>query len=270
MNNDQYVYYINSYTDRKPSDYTHQWTTFFNDPVRISGRKRMKIQLQDVEVPNTAYTFPDSSSILWVNVWDGISAWVLYHYIIETDRFFQAGADVVASLNALCAAESLVFSYSPTTCRLTLTNNNAQKIRIVGSYRYSDSLTTTYNNIIDRLGYTQDLTVAEVNSGGTIEGECILNLLRTNRYYITCSNIGGFNKQSRVPTPYANPYILASVPSSNFGRMSQLSYGSTVFLTCNQTELKSMDFTILDDELNVCPLNECKVTFTLLIEVEPF
>lgn len=269
MNTEQFVYYINSYMDRTPSDYTHSWQTYFNEPIRISNKKRMKLQLLNVELPNVAYTFPEASSMLWVNIWNGVSAWVLKSYQIATDRNFNAPADLVTHLNTLTTADSLVFSYDANTCRLTITNNNANKIRVVGSYRYQDSISTTYNNVIDRLGFTQDLTSAEVASSGTLEGETILRLLRTNRYYITCSNLGSFNKQSRVPTPYANPYIISSVASSNFGRISQLEFSSPVFFYSNETELRSLKFEVLDDELQPVQLNECPVTFSLLIETEP-
>lgn len=268
MNTDQFVYFINSYLDRTPSDYTHSWTTYFSEPVRVSGKKRMKLQLQNIELPNTAYTFPEASSILWVNIWDGVSAWILKSYSVATDRNFNTPSDFVTYINTLTVADSLVFSYDANTCRMTLTNNNANKIRVVGSYRYQDSISTTYNNIIDRLGFTQDLTSAEVASSGTLEGETILRLLRTNRYYITCSNLGNYSKQSRVPSPYVNPYIIACVASSNFGRISQLEYGNAVFFYTNELELKSLKFEILDDEFQSVQLNECPVTFSLLIETE--
>lgn len=254
--------HINSMIDRQATDlYSTTWTSYLSKPIVSSGKLSMKVN--SIDLVNLFYTFGTESSILWV-ITDVGGTDTLNSFQITTSDNFDSGTTLAAYLTTLCTSISLSFAYDTSTCRLTATNGSATISRIVGSYRYSDLLTTTYNNVIDKLGYTQDLTSTTISAGGTLEGESPLRLLRSTCYYLQCNGLSNIN-QSITPTPYNNPHILARVSASNFGYVSQLSYNEEVFLEISEKQINLLKFSLLDDELQPVYAQNAPIVFTLQV-----
>lgn len=255
---------INSYIDRKIGESTHNWTTYLSSPIETMQGK-IKCSVSNIEIPNTYYNFSSETSYFWYEI-GGVLAGVQIDY----DRNYGTPAELITELNSLLVGDSIVLSYDDTTCKITITNNNVDTFRMVGSHRWSDNLSTTYGNMADRLGFTQDMTTAVVASGSTMIAEGVLSLLRTQCLYLTLkeSEFLQTPSQSRVPTPYTSPYILMRVPAANFGILSQWASSDEIQFQTNSRSIKKLTFEILDDELNICDLNGRSVTFQLHISID--
>lgn len=262
----QLVLHINSSIDRSVGDIsTSQWTTNLSYPIRTNNRP-ISIVLDNIELPNTSYTFPYHSSILWWEELDNTDTVTNVRFLqISTTRFFPDGSSFVSYMNSLLTPYNLVFSYDSSTARLTLTNNSAIRIRLIGSYRFSDRLDVQVNSCIDRLGYSQNTLNSIVLPTASITGQGILRLLRSSVYYLTCDVIGGRYRQSIVPSPYYSPNILARITSGNFGTLSQLAFAQVMTFMAGNNDINALKFDVLDDELLPVDLLGSPVTFTLRI-----
>lgn len=260
-----YVMNINSYQDRRVGDYCHDWVTYFSDPIRVQ-QGRITVCVSQIEIPNTFYNFNASSSYFWYELGGVLQPAVQ----IDTDRNYATPDELKTELNTKLVGAGIVLSYSSTTGKFTITNGNVADFRLVGSYRWSDSLATTYGNIADRIGFTQDTALLTLANGQTLEGEGVARMLRTSCIYLTLKEkeFTAMQVQSRVPTPYMSPYILARVPAGNWGTMSQWATSDEIFFSTNNKELKKLSFEILDENLETLELNECPVCFQLHIKLE--
>ena len=187
------------------------------------------------------------------------------NFQIDINRFFPDGSSFISYINSALATagHNLVFSYSTSTAKLTLTNNTVSRIRLIGSYRYSDRLDTAFNNVIDRLGFIQNTAGVVVAPAGTITGQGILRLLRTSCYYLTCNLLSARYRQSVVPNPYNNPNILARITAGNFGTLSQLQFAQTMTYGIGSNDILGLMFSLLDDELLPIDLAGSPITLSL-------
>jgi hypothetical protein len=262
-----YELHINSFIDRKPTDlYTTNFTTYFSNPIKTNNGK-VKLNVKNIEIPNIFYTFGESEYILYVII-DPSGVPTTKSYTLSLTRNYADGATIATALNSLCALDNIVFTFDSTTARLTCTNNNASSIRIIGSYRYSDNLSTAFSNVVDRLGFTQNMTSQTIISTGSLEAESPLRLLRSNCYYLTCDIISSYTNQSRVPNPYTKPYIFARVSANNFGYLSQYIYSNDFMLNTTETIIEKMTFQLLDDQLFEINATNCPITFTIGVTID--
>lgn len=260
----QIVLHVNSLIDRQPSDEsTSSWTTHLSYPIRPNGR-RVALTLENIELPNTAYSFPVHSSMIW---WERGGS--LYSVQINTNRFFVDATSLVAHLNSAFASvgAGLSVAYDTVTARLTFQNNLGIPCRIVGSYRFSDRLADTYNSAVDRLGLIQDTRNTEIPAGGLLVCQGILRLLRTSCYYLTCNLLDTRVRQSIVPSPYYAPLVLGRITASNFGQLSQLAFAQTFSFDCGTRDINAIEFTLLDDELQPCDLLGSPITLSMRITI---
>jgi hypothetical protein len=260
-----FVIHINSNTDRTTVDTdTASWTTFLYKAIQCAHGNKLKMAVESVELPNTVYSFsPYENTIWWIHDYGGTN--VLRSVTIATDRTYDS-TNFATYLNSLMSASSylLTFAYDNNTGRLTLTNNQAVPIRLIGSYRYGE---TAANNAADKLGFTQSLLTTSIAAAGTLNATGVLRLLRTNCYYLTCDSIGSRVSQGQVPTPYEQPRIIAKIQASNFGTLSQIRNGSSLYYDVSEKDIKSLAFSVLDDQLYPVSFNGCPITFTLRVEV---
>lgn len=258
-----YTLDINSEIDRRVGDYTHKWTTWLANPIR-TGNGRVKICVSQLELANTYYPFTAQDSYFW---WEEKT--VLQTPVqIETERTYNTPNDLITELNTKIVAYNIVFSYDATTGKITITNNGANDIRPVGSYRWSDSLSSVYGNICDRLGMTDDTSAITITSGGTYEFPSIVKMLRTNCLYLCCPNLSAMSIQSRIPSPYNNNFVLARASSANWGMLSQLQYSDNIFFYTNEKYIDHLEFVLFDSQFTEVELLESAITFRLHIIVE--
>jgi hypothetical protein len=262
-----YVIHINSVTDRKTNDLdTGSWTTFLSKPIQPNHGKSIKLAVENVEMPNTVYNFSvNENTIWWIHAYGTTNT--LRSVSIATDRIFDS-TNFASYLNGLMTAGgyNLTFAYDSTTGRLALTNNEVVPIRLAGSYRY---LEPYGSNAADKLGFIQDLTTTSIAAAGTLAATGVLRLLRSNCYYLVCDEIGARIMQGQVPSPYEQPKIIARIPASNFGTLSQIRNGSSMLYDVPAgSNIQSLNFKLLDDQLFPVSLNGCPITFTLRVEIE--
>lgn len=267
------VMHVNSMVDREARDLmidTAEWDSYLINPIKINHNQHMKVSIESIEIPNTAYTFPLYESTLWW-IKDVGGADTLKSLDLPIDRNFATSTDLVTYINAQMVANSdlLTFSYDSSTNKLTVTNGEAVPIRLVGSYRFDDTVGgLVSNNIIDRLGFVSNLIGTTILAAGTLVATGILRLLRTNVYYLATDILGGKIKQSNVPNPLDNQFdICARVSSGNYGTISQLRFGSTISYNVLNTIIHKMHFVLLDDQLEHIALNGSPITFSMKFSV---
>lgn len=260
--------YVNSYFDNLPSDTSSKWTTYLAQP--ITGYSKMTMRVENIELPNVSNNFAFFTSRLWY-LYEADSDIEELRYIeINFDRVYNSPEELVNELNSRFLNDNgdvIEVSYDPQRVRLTFTNNTPVPIRFISSFRHDDLLDETFNHINDKLGLTQPLQNQIIQSGGSLTGESMLRLIRTNCYYISCNLLanGGNISTFQVPNPDKRPKILAKVTSGNFGTLSQLQYTTDVDLDVSDQTLSRIDFEILDDEFEPIQLNGHPTTFTLRI-----
>lgn len=276
MNQGQLAYelvmHVNSSIDRQKADLmidSVDWNTYLANPIKIQHNQRMKVSIESIEIPNTAYTFPIAESVFWWIKNYGTTN-TLLSLNIPLNRNFLTSTDLVSYLNTQMSANSylLVFSYDQNTNKLTVTNNETNPIRIVGSYRFGDTVGgQVIDNISDRFGFISDLTTTGISNGSSLTGQGILRLLRSNCYYLACDFMGGKVRQSNVPNTINSYDICARVSSGNYGSISQLRFGSTIAYNVLDTIVHKMHFTLLDDQLQPITLNGSPITFSMKFSV---
>jgi hypothetical protein len=261
--------HINSFIDRQILDETtSKWTSYLSTPINISSNdKKVKLNVDSIEIPNILYNFGTYDSIFWYYVPSTLS---LVGKQIATDRIFDDGPAFVNYMNGLLAGDQISFSYSSTTHKLTITNNNVLGIIIPQSFRYGDFTYADYNSAIDKLGFTQKLNSVSIGQGVSVEAQSVLKLLRTNCYYLTCSEVTSSNIQSLIPSPYrsGSNNIIARISAGNFGSLSQLSYltGSDIFL--KSESINRLSFSLLDDNFYEIEDFYLPITMTLKIQIQ--
>jgi hypothetical protein len=258
-----YFIHLNTQIDRRTADLdTTDITAYFTKAILTSGKIRM--QITNIELPNLAYTFPYHSCVLWYVI-DPAGANTLKSATIRTDRNYNNATDLITDLNALVVGDNLVFSYDANTCRITLTNNNASTIKLVSSYRYSEN-TSCYNDVMDRLGFDQDLRTTTIAHDGTLEANSCVKLLRSNCYYLTCGQIGSFAQQSTC-VGMNKPNILARITGNNFGFLSQLTFTNEMIIDTPENNIDKLELKLLDDMLYPVSINNGSITMTIKVSI---
>jgi hypothetical protein len=290
--------HVNSSMDRRTTDTTtHDWTTFLNKPLSLSGSQKMTLSVENIEMPNSAYTFPPGESTLWYldhftdnpASYDGGVTWNIVKYInLAIDQVYDA-ASLVAALNAGMVANSdsaVIFSYNTVKGKLSVVNTDATKDYFLAqSYRFGNTagyaqvlgvrvagpVIAAANNIIDRLGFGQEDLRLYRASGFTytpVVAAGLVRLNRTNCYFLTCESISSKIKQSQNPSPYVTANIIGKMPAGQFGTISVIRNPTESFdFEVQDRVIESFKFGILDDQLNTIDLNHCIVTFTLKITI---
>jgi hypothetical protein len=228
---------------------------------------KLQVRVVDIELPNLAYNFGEYAYKVWY-IKDVGGADTLTSISLPITENIADGTALVAKLNALFTAngDSITASINANSYKLTFTNDDALlTYRFVSSYRYNDLLSTTYDDCMDRLGFTQDLRTTTIAPAGTLTGASCIKMLRTNCYYLTCDVLGAEKKQNNVPTPYKQPNILGKIIAYNFGLVSQLQYSSDIYYSVSEKQIDRLAFTLLDDQLNPISINEGGITITLEI-----
>lgn len=269
MKQDRLIY-VNSYLDRRVDDLdTSDWTTFLKESIKFRGQNKVKIAVENIEIPNTAYNFGPSEFIFYFQTLNPPSNTV-YGIQIATNRVFNNGDDFVSYINPVLTAGgyNIQFSYSNTTHKLTITNNYLVPIRLVSSFRFSDPLTGP-SDAMDKLGFSDNYIGTSISAGATYTAPSILKLLRTNCYYLTCNIASANYTESLVPNPYyAGDDIIGRITCAPFGTLSQLEYASTKsFYVSDNQEINSISFKLLDENLNPISLNNLPITFSVKIYV---
>lgn len=263
--------HINSGIDRRPQDSPDNWVTYLANPIDVGTNSKVRILVDQIDFPNSAYTFPESSDTFYYifnynpNSTDP-SYNILRSFELDTQRNYNTGNDLISALNTGIGAKgyNLAFSHNVNSSTLSIKNNESVPIRVIGSYRFSDRLDIAYNSIIDRLGFIQDLRTLSVAPGDSITGEGVLRLFRTNCYYLCCDITSSKIKQSQVPSPNYQPNIIGRISSSNFGNLSQLAIASSVwFNVSSMSSINRIAFSVLDDEFQPVNLNGQPIVFSL-------
>lgn len=278
--------YINSEIDRVVSENN---STTLNFTAILSGSKiikiypnerRCKIKVNQVEIPNTLYNFPASQNRLNIVVFNGANPDSLEFVELDANRVYNTPQDVVNYLNTELLAHpngvmnDLVLSFDDLTKKVTLTNNSStESVRLVSSFRYSqdnaDGLGTTFNTIVDRLGFSDNYTNTIIAPTQALTGNGTIRMLFTHAYYIVLNEIASPYDQTIIPTPNINRKILARVTCGNYGTLSQLSYVSETMMNIpSGIEINRLSFSLLDDELQPIDLVNQKVTMSLKMTIE--
>lgn len=258
--------YINSFLDRRVDDLdTSRWQTFLKEPIRFRGGVKVKITIDNIEVPNTAYNFGPSDYIFYFETIDVVNT--VYSVPIPTDRVFNNGTEFATWFNT--QGFSLQMSYSDTTHRLSVKNNYGLPVRLSSSFRFSDPITGP-SDAMDKLGFSSNYIGTSIAVGATYTAPSILRLLRTNCYYLTCNLTSANYSQSIVPNPYyAGEDTIGRITCAPFGTLSQLEFGATKSFYVSETqEINSISFSLLDDNLNPISVNNLPITFSLKLFIE--
>ena len=270
--------YINSYLDRLVDELessSKRFTALFDKEIRVfPDEKNITLKLGSIELPNILYNFSFVSSRLWIvdNVSDPEAA-TLEFIEINTERVYVNPEELIDELNSLIIAHptlsNIEFNYIDNEKKITITNNAGHDIRLVSSFRYQDTNNgVTFNDMNDRIGFTQDLRNTIISHNQTLKAQGLVKMLRTNCFYLTCDNISSSFNQNIIPNPKINPRILARLSTSDFGTLSQLSFASQVdFNITNEGSIRSMTFSLLDDEFREVDLDQFPITFSLILTI---
>lgn len=285
----EYVY-INSVIDRLTTDDLHsnEFTCLLARPITnnaSSPNKYFEISIKNLEMPNSAYSFGIQDSVFYFEIVPAGTTFnngipsntpILTWINIDTNRIFVSGGDLCNALNSSLTTyghSDFNFSYNGNTGHLTFNNTGSSYVRIIGSYRYSDLSTQCPNNACDKLGFTQNMTsptVQWINPGSSLTALGLVNLIRTNCYYLLCNNIdSGCENKNNIPSPYLNNgnsrNILTRVASQNFGNLSQFSLMNMQQFKITQNSINYLTFSILDDQFYPIDLNFMPIT--MLVEI---
>jgi hypothetical protein len=278
--------YINSEIDRVVSENA---STTLNFTAILSGSKiikiypnerRCKIKLNQVEVPNTLYNFPPNQNRLNIVVYDASGNPDSLEFVeLDPDRVYNTPADVINYLNAEFLAHpnsvmnDLELSFSDLTKKVSIENNSTVNVRVVSSFRYAgdtaDGLGTTFNTVVDRLGFSDNYTNTVIAPTATLTGNGTIRMLFTHAYYIVLNELASSYDQTIIPTPNINRKILGRLTCGNYGTLSQLSYVSEVMMNIpSGIEINRLSFSLLDDEFVPVDLVNQKITMSMKLLIE--
>lgn len=277
--------YINSYIDRlvaQNESATREFTVVFPDTGSqlrfMNGETKCRVKLFSLEVPNSAYNFAPIESRLWF-VYDVGGTDTIVSITIDTERIYATPAELVSEINSkftaltttLGSGSGVSIAFDNTTKKMTLTNGTAASIRLISGFRYAISESIlTFNDMNDRLGFSQELTNTVIAATGTLVGADALKLYRTNKFYLNLQESGGYFRQSIIPSQNRPLRLIGSVPSAPYGTLSSTSYISPFgYELPAMGGITSLTFQLLDD--NFVPIDlgaNIGITMSLHIEFE--
>lgn len=273
--------YINSYIDRLVSENasaTENFTVVFTDTSKqlrfLAGETKCRVKLFSMEVPNSAYNFGTLESRLWF-VYDTSGSANIVSIQIDTERVYSQPSELITELNAKftphASLSGVVASYDNNTKKITITNGTAVSIRLISGFRFGiQESILTFQDMNDRLGFSQNLTNTIIAPAATLTGADGVKMFRTSKYYLVLNESGGYYKQSIIPSSDRNYRIIGSVPSGAYGTLSSTSYISPFAYEINAMGgINELSFSLLDDTFS--PLNlssNVGITLSILFEFE--
>lgn len=278
--------YVNSEIDRvlrENASTTLDFTALLSGSKIIKifpNERRCRIKLNQIEIPNTLYNFPNSQNRLNIVVFDASDNPSSLEFVeLDPNRVYNTPLDIINFLNTELLAHAnavmndLVLSFSDLTKKVTLTNNSAVIVRLVSSFRYpnelADGLGVAFNTIVDRLGFSADYTNVQIPASNALTGNGTIRLLLTNCYYLILNELASSYEQTIIPLPDVNRKILARITTGNFGTLSQLAYVSETLMNIpSGIEINRLSFSLLDDEFQPLDLVNQKITFSLKMTIE--
>jgi hypothetical protein len=262
-----YTIAINSNLHCKPSDLDVSnrsridkvgcWTCVL-DPINIPGHT-MRLSVEKVMLPDIQYSFPYHSCMFYMIINN-----IQHTHEIPTDRIFANG-DEFATFASTLASDCAQFTYSSTTYRLTIKNTSSYAMKLIGSWRYNDSLDINFNSAIERMGFTQDLTSVTIPVNGTLVAESPLRLLGTTCFYIQSSTMDQTTSYSAFKETSG---ILTVVPSAGCGNISQNMFVGTTQVKVPENKLRNITFRLLDDSFYGIDCIATPITIIIRIDVD--
>lgn len=260
-------YYINSFLDRT-TDENEVGARF--SVILPQGReiklnpnqrdKQIQFKIQNLQIPNVLYNFPDkASNFFWeenYNVSTGVGD--VRSLKIDTNRVYATPAELITQLNNALDdnnnATNLLFSYDNNTKKVSVKNETGNTIRIISSFRFANSESVlTFKDINDRLGFSQDLTGSKgvLLNDETLTGAGLLQMNRTNAYHLVLDEAGSSYAQTIVPIKDGQQRVVCNVPVGSFGTLSTLAYVSSEWFNLpTRSSISVLRFRVLDDEFD--------------------
>lgn len=269
--------YINSYLDRVEDENQSTSTKFTvslqnkNKQIEVLPNEReLLVKCFKLQIPNVLYNFPEKESRLFFEVDpDGVSD--VRSIQIDTERVYASTTDLVNEINTKLGLDAslsdLTLSFNTNTKKMTFTKDGTVDIRLISSFRYGtvESI-LTFQDMNDRLGFSQDLTTAGVMTSGspTLTGQGTVRMNRTNNYHLTLEEQSGFYTQSITPLDTKNHRVIASVAVGSYGTLSTFAYVSSFgFQLPVGQPLTSLTFSLRDDEMNPVDVVNHPITMAL-------
>lgn len=269
--------YINSYLDRVEDENQSTSTKFTvslqnkNKQIEVLPNEReLLVKCFKLQIPNVLYNFPEKESRLFFEVDpDGVSD--VRSIQIDTERVYASTTDLVNEINTKLGLDAslsdLTLSFNTNTKKMTFTKDGTVDIRLISSFRYGtvESI-LTFQDMNDRLGFSQDLTTAGVMTSGspTLTGQGTVRMNRTNNYHLTLEEQSGFYTQSITPLDTKNHRVIASVAVGSYGTLSTFAYVSSFgFQLPIGQPLTSLTFSLRDDEMNPVDVVNHPITMAL-------
>lgn len=269
--------YINSYLDRVEDENQSTSTKFTvslqnkNKQIEVLPNEReLLVKCFKLQIPNVLYNFPEKESRLFFEVDpDGVSD--VRSIQIDTERVYASTTELVNEINTKLGLDAslsdLTLSFNTNTKKMTFTKDGTVDIRLISSFRYGtvESI-LTFQDMNDRLGFSQDLTTAGLMTSGstTLTGQGTVRMNRTNNYHLTLEEQSGFYTQSITPLDTKNHRVIASVAVGSYGTLSTFAYVSSFgFQLPVGQPLTSLTFSLRDDEMNPVDVVNHPITMAL-------
>lgn len=273
--------FVNSNTDRQPTDSTNKFSVYFNNPIELPNQS--KIGLKSIQLPYTCTQFKESNSILWVARRPQFSQNIEIATAIHIDytKFYDTINDVVTELNAQTTLLSLPLTFSIINNKIALKNNSEHtKFRVVSSqifeptfkgsvfsngidYNPHDKAFPLFNQANEKLGFIGDLRNTSIPIGTTYISAGLPRIIRTNCFYLETNII---DYENTLGNPYKQPNIMAKVPTlNNFGSLICMNWEDPNYYKISDNSIDFISFNVLDEDLEEVDLNGAPVTLTLEI-----
>lgn len=255
MTNQQYKILINTLLDRDAtSNSMSDFRVYLKRPIS-TNQSNFTLGVRKVSIPNTAYPFHSTESKLYY-LYDLNGVNTMNTVSISSTRKYDDMTELVNELNSgfTSNGHNIVATVNSNSKKLSITNNEALKIRIVGSYLHEgDSVngTTLNDQANSKLGLTQDLTSEGILiQGQVVEGASIVRLVYTQVYHLVSNELGD-NDLVSTPSPFDNPRILCSILNDkSWGDIITKEFIDEDMLTFEfSNSVSQFDITLVDDQL---------------------
>lgn len=280
--------YVNSYLDRiteENESTSLQFTVPLDEKSKqvqlMPNERSMKLKVFSAEIPNVIYNFKPTEDRLWFTYTDGTVK--IASIEIDTERVYASPTALMDEINSLFPASAvdadtgntttdlsgMSIAYDDTTKKCTLTNGTSFTMRLISSFRYAnDESILTFNDMNDRLGFSQNLTSTTIAPAGTLEGSGFIRMNRTNRYHIVLLQQQGYFTQAITPLSAKNHRVVASLSVGAYGTLSTFNYVSAFgFELPTSQPLTELAFSVLDDEFQPIDFINHPITMSLQFEM---